>query len=191
MRGSTALAERLSSSEFRAVLTAYRRQVSEAARASFGIVDKFIGDGALVVFGLSGSVENACGEAIRFSEHLIASIPADLACSTVSGPIRIGVGVHFGSVFCGVVGDGDRMEFTVLGDTVNVAARLQEQSKAHDVSLLVSAVTLDRTSDRSGWRRVGSIHLPGRIEPVETFTRQHPPARLDQQPDRPRLAADC
>lgn len=121
MRGSTALAERLPPGEFMAILTAFRRRVSEAARLSFGMVDKFIGDGALVVLGVTGRTEQSSADALRFADHLLAALAAEAGSSISSHPIRIGIGVHCGPLFCGVLGDDERQEFTVLGDTVNVA----------------------------------------------------------------------
>ena len=68
MRGSTALAERLAPRDFMAALSEYRGHVGEAARLTAGMVDKFVGDGALVVFGLTGRSASAAADALRFAE---------------------------------------------------------------------------------------------------------------------------
>lgn len=178
LRGSTALAERLAPSEFMAVLSAYRRRVSEAARLSFGMVDKFIGDGALVVFGVTGRTEQSSADALRFADRLLAAMATEGGPTTSSHPIRIAIGVHYGPLFCGVLGDDERQEFTVLGDTVNVASRLQEQCKLLHKPLLVSSTVLRAAGAQAkDWDRVGDLSLPGRSELVETFSRATPKGR--------------
>ena len=188
MRGSTALAERLTPRAFMAVLSEYRGRVSEAARLASGMVDKFVGDGALVVFGLTGRTEHAAADALRFADLLLAP-PADAPPGDASDPIRIGIGVHHGPLFCGVLGDMERQEFTVLGDTVNVAARLQDQSKVLGTPLVVSGSVLAAAgADAADWHRVGPLTLPGRREPVEVYARPASDTGSSAPAPRPRAA---
>ncbi|MBE7245126.1 MAG: adenylate/guanylate cyclase domain-containing protein, partial [Actinomycetospora chiangmaiensis] len=86
-------------------------------------------------------------------------------------PVRIGVGVHYGEVFCGIIGEDSRYEFTVLGDAVNVAARLEQATKAHGVPILVSEAAR-RAADAppAAWREVSREPLRGRREPMPYYT---------------------
>lgn len=180
MRGSTALAEQLAPQDFMRIVAEHRRRVSEAARLTGGMVDKFIGDGALVVFGLTDAPERASANALRFASYLLATTRQVGRSAVPSEPVAIGIGAHYGPLFCGVLGDAERQEFTVLGDTVNIASRLQDQCKPLEVALLVSGALLAAAGEvEAGWSRIGSLSLPGRVDPVMAFS------MADRSPARP------
>lgn len=169
IRGSTTLAERLPPAALSTLLTRFRGAVSGAARRHGGMVDKFIGDGALVVFGALDGDAGAPAAALAFAEDLRAA----LARPAAEGPdVRVGIGIHHGEVFCGIVGTEDRQEFTVLGDTVNVASRIEAATKRFATDLLVSDAVLHAAgADRAGWRALAAEPLRGRREPVVLHAR--------------------
>ena len=86
----------------------------------------------------------------------------------LDAPLQLGVGVHSGELVVGCVGSGLRMEFTVLGDTVNTASRLESATKELDVAVLVSGATRARSS--RPLRGVGELPIRGRAERIEAFT---------------------
>ena len=162
IRGSTALAETLAPAAVSALLNRFRGAVSAAAARHDGMVDKFIGDGALVVFGALDADAAAPARGLAFASELLARLAPEAGDAH---PFRIGIGLHHGEVFCGVVGDADRQEFTVLGDTVNIAARIEEATKHHATELLVSDAVLDAAGvDRGDWCRISCAPLRGRQE---------------------------
>jgi adenylate cyclase len=84
--------------------------------------------------------------------------------------IELGIGLHAGDAFCGAVGDEARLEFTVLGDTVNIAARLEQETKAVGLPLVVSRAILaaaGETVDGRDWQELGARTLRGRAQPVD------------------------
>jgi len=84
--------------------------------------------------------------------------------------VAIGIGAHWGEAFCGAVGDDSRLEFTVLGDTVNVAARIEQAAKTADCQLLISGDLLTAAGDDVGaWQRQAPQVLRGRSQPVTLF----------------------
>ncbi|MCJ2023836.1 CHASE3 domain-containing protein [Methylobacterium sp. J-067] len=173
MRGSTALAETLDPHALSQFLTAFRRRVMRVARLRGGVVDKFIGDGALIVFGLPEPRPDDAARALAFARDLVAVIERWNARSEDRAPIRIGVGIHYGDLFCGIIGEDMRLEFTVLGDTVNVAARLEQATKTHGVPILVSEAVLAAAGDGEGvgpWREVSRAPLRGRTEAMAYLT---------------------
>lgn len=129
VRGSTAIAERLSPEEYSRLIARFYGTAAEAIDEWDGIVDKFVGDGAVALF----------IPAFTDGEHAANAIAAarSLLEQTGSDRIPLGVGVHTGTSFVGAVGEGDVKDFTALGDTVNTAARLTSLAGAGEV--LISA----------------------------------------------------
>lgn len=171
MRGSTTIAERADPETVATLVTGFRRCVAQAARETGGVIDKFMGDGALVVFGVPEARADAAAQAIAFSTRLEALV-AEWNAGSGEDPVRIGIGIHCGEVFVGVVGDDDRLEFTVLGDAVNVAARLEQATKSFATTTLVSQAALDagRASGEQ-WREVSRSALRGRREAFPIYGR--------------------
>lgn len=89
--------------------------------------------------------------------------------------VEIGIGLHAGDAFCGAIGDAARLEFSVLGDTVNVAARLEQEAKAVGLRLVVSRNFLKAAGEMTesrDWQPLGSRSLRGRAQPVELLGAQ-------------------
>lgn len=171
MRGSTTLAENLDPHRLSEFLSAFRRRVTRLARLRGGVVDKFIGDGALVVFGLPEPRSDDAARALAFAQDLVAVIARWTDRAGPTGTVRIGVGVHYGEVFCGIIGEEARYEFTVLGDAVNVAARLEQATKLHGVPILVSeAARRAAGAPVEAWREVSREPLRGRRERMAYHT---------------------
>jgi adenylate cyclase len=143
LRGFTALAERMAPGEVVATLNQYFSIMTDWVRASGGFVDKFMGDAMLVVFGLftpGNDGRAAAADAIRCALGMQERLAALNAARHAAGewPLAIGIGIDSGEVLAGTIGAEDRLEFTVIGDTVNVAQRLQEVGKLRGAAVLVS-----------------------------------------------------
>ena len=171
MRGSTALAERLDPQQLSAFLSAFRQRVMRLARRHNGVVDKFIGDGALVVFGLPEAQADDAARAVAFASGLVEAIARWNREGAHDATVRIGIGLHCGEVFSGIIGEEARYEFTVLGDTENVAARLEQATKVHGVPILASEAVRRAAGTTSAiWREVSREPLRGRREPMPYFS---------------------
>lgn len=189
MRGSTTLAENLDPHALSVFLTSFRRRVMRIARLRGGVVDKFLGDGALVVFGLPEPQPDDAARALAFARDLVEVIARWNVKEEGHPAIRIGVGIHYGDLFCGIIGEDMRLEFTVLGDTVNVAARLEQATKAHGVPILVSEAARRAAGTGAGrWREVSRTPLRGRTEAMAYFTPAEPDAPSDLHAPRQHLA---
>ena len=165
VRGFTALSETLDPDALGRFVTAYRRRLGEVVAAHGGMVDKFVGDGAMVLFGVPEERPGAAADALACARAL----PAELA-QAEGRAVRVAVGAHWGEVVAGAVGDDARLEFPVLGDAVNVAARLEEIAKAEDEPLVVSAALLAVAAVPSdGWRRLAARRVRGRAETLTLF----------------------
>jgi adenylate cyclase len=127
--------------------------MDEVIRAHGGFLNKFIGDGLLVVYGVplsQGESEDACN-AVRSAlamlkrvEELNASRPEDEDCPD----LRIGVGIHTGMLTSGSVGSLNRLEYSVIGETVNLASRLESLNKETGTEIILSEGTYERVKDQ-------------------------------------------
>lgn len=172
IRNSVAMEEALDPALLAQVVSAFRSRVRLAAERHGGIVDKFIGDGAFLVFGIPDPRDDDAKRAIACAKTILTNLAEWNRVRLKAGDdeIMVGIGVHEGEAFIGAVGDDTRLEFTVLGDTVNVANRLEQATKQHEVALIASAETLGKAGeDLAQWRDLGAAELRGRPEPLHIF----------------------
>lgn len=173
MRGFTRLSQSMAPAEIGAFLAEHRRRITRVVEAEGGVVDKFIGDAALVVFGLdlpgtpAHDHRRHAAAALRCAVSIVAEMEDWSRERAQSGdePVRVGVGVHYGEVYSGAIGDDARLEFTVLGDTVNVASRLEAVTKQMNVPAVASAEAIEAAGASVGaiWRAAEEVTLPGRV----------------------------
>ena len=139
VRGSTGLAERSTAAGFRRLIQDYYRSAATAIDENGGIIDKFLGDGVMALFIPVITGENHAKRAIEAGRAILTAIEKG---GLARKGLMVGAGVHTGEAFVGVVGSDEKTDFTALGDTVNIAARLG--GVAGPGELLVSRVTWDR-----------------------------------------------
>ena len=165
VRGSTAMAEGIPPAQFGDLLNRFYEISSSVIDEEGGMVDKYLGDGVFAMFIPGFSGPDHARHAIEAGRRLVAATKdaeAGLAW------IPVGVGVHSGTAYTGVVGGGPEMlDFTAVGDAVNVASRLG--STAQPGQLLVSAATVNSAEmDTAGFDR-RRLRLEGRQEEIDTF----------------------
>jgi adenylate cyclase len=161
VRGSTSLAESMRPAEFRDLLERFYELALDVFVQHDAIVDKFVGDEVIGIFVPALTEANHAREAIDAGLDLLAAI------SDVDGnPIPVGVSVHTGIAYVGAVGTEDHVEFTALGDTVNIAARLA--SAAGPAELLVTETALGAAglADRARALEHRQLNLRGKSRPV-------------------------
>ena len=178
IRDSTARAEDLDPQRLSIFISSFRRRVMRAVEANEGIVDKFVGDGALILFGVDrgGDDTDGAAKAVACARQLQSLIDRWNAKRRFSPPVRVGIGIHTGEVYVGVVGDERRLEFTVLGDSVNVASRLEQLTKDVGMPLLASDATVRAAMEEEHWRLVREEPLRGRSGTVRVMAPVDGPA---------------
>jgi adenylate cyclase len=182
LRGFTAMSEALSPDEVVTQLNEFHGAMLEQIEAHGGVLDKFIGDGILVVFGFERATERAganAAEGDAGARHAVdcahAMFRALEALNVVRGrrgeaALRMGVGVHTGPVVAGNIGaPGRRLEFTVIGDAVNTASRLEGMTKEVGTPLLVSAATAERLHDAHDLRELAAVTARGKTTAIRVF----------------------
>ena len=161
--GSTEMAVRAEAAEVVEVLNRFFAVVVETVEEYDGIVDSFLGDAALVVFGAPRSMDDSATAALACARTLAERLP-----QRVPG-CRAGIGASYGNVVAGYVGSDDRFEYTVIGDAVNEASRLCDLAKNYDGLVLASgaAVAGSTPAEAGRWQSAGSEVVRGRDEPTE------------------------
>lgn len=170
--GSVALSTGLPPQEFVAKLNRLLSTVVAATEENNGLVNKFEGDAALCVFGAPIALRDNATPALRAARRIRDEVIA-------TGELDIGIGVARGLVFAGDVGSDTRLEFTVIGDAVNEAARLTTEAKEAPRRILVSAAVIDAAAahERAKWELYENIQLRGMSEPTACWTDTDPTAQ--------------
>jgi len=171
IRSYTTLTEKMKPEEVVSLLNEYFESMVEAIFNHKGILDKYIGDAIMAVFGTPmpipdhawASVQSALEMRYRlaeFNEHRMAEGEM---------PIRIGIGINSGRVVSGNIGSSKRMEFTAIGDGVNLSSRLEGASKQYGCDIVVSEDTFKQCEDRVLVRELDCIRVKGRTQPVSVY----------------------
>jgi len=167
--GFTTIAEHLEPRELVAALNDYLATVLEPIRGHGGVVNTFIGDGLFASFNLPLPCPDHAVAAVRAAIDIQRAVNSrTFGAAGVALATRIGI--SSGPVIGGSVGAGQRMSFTLLGDTVNLAARLEELNKQHGTRILVSASTREACGGRFAFAALGSVAVRGRSEAVAVFS---------------------
>ncbi len=150
------------------ILNQYFKSMGGAIENAGGRIDKFIGDGIMALFGINTEPTRACQQALIAAQtmseqldHLNRQIKADLP-----EPLRIGIGLHSGSVILGEMGYKQATSLTAIGDTVNVASRLEALTKDFSAELVVSADLAQRANADLAAFETNDIDIRGRRDPL-------------------------
>ncbi|TAJ35179.1 MAG: adenylate/guanylate cyclase domain-containing protein [Reyranella sp.] len=164
LRGFTRLSTELQPDEVMKVLQEYQGRVCPLVAGAGGSIDKFLGDGILASFGAVAASPTAAADALRAADAVIGAAAswADERRAAGLPPLEIGLAVSSGRVVFGAVGDSERLEFTVIGDAVNFAAKLEKHNKEERTRAITDAATY-ALAERQGYRAAGPRERrPGR-----------------------------
>ncbi|MBS0537961.1 MAG: adenylate/guanylate cyclase domain-containing protein [Proteobacteria bacterium] len=153
LRGFTRLSVELAPADVMKLLQDYQGRVCPLIVANGGNIDKFLGDGILASFGAVTPSSTAAADAMRAADAILAATAVWAAERQAAGlaPLAVGLALTAGRVVFGAVGDGERLEFTVIGDAVNLAAKLEKHNKEEKTQGLTDAATY-ALAERQGYR---------------------------------------
>jgi class 3 adenylate cyclase len=171
IRGFTSLAERQSPEETIDLLNAYYTLMFEAVAAQGGVINQITGDGLMALFGAPRPLSDAALRATRCASEMLDMIDLlNVDRGAAGSPaLRIGVGIATGEVIAGYTGTQRRATYTCVGDTVNVAARLETHTRVAARDVLMDAATRQALPDAIVVKSLGRVTLKGKLEPVEVF----------------------
>lgn len=175
IRKFTELAREMDPEQLSRLLAEFRSVVTEVIFEHGGMVDKFIGDAVLAVFGALQPAADDAERAIRCGLKVLAAVDAWSASQTIQRKprIRVGIGAHYGEVFVGAVGNERMLEFTVLGDAVNLAERLERLTRTIGGAFVVSRDILETAGPARSWATWAAVSqdlIVGRLEGIEMFS---------------------
>jgi adenylate cyclase len=164
IRGFTSMAETMTPEQVVGFLNDYFSEMVEAVMENGGILDKYLGDGMMAVFGSFGDQPDHARRAVLASlrmKALLAKINGERAVAD-KPPIAIGIGIHSADVIVGNIGSKKRLEYTHIGDGVNVASRVQALNKEYGTTILITGATFDAIGGEFVTKPVGEVTLRGK-----------------------------
>lgn len=178
LRGFTAYGETLSPERLVAELNDYLEAMVPAITAQGGTIDKFMGDGIMVVFGATEAQPDAALRAIRTAIAMGRALAEHNEERAARGrpPLEHGIGIHWGNAIVGNIGTKQRLDHTAIGDVVNTASRLQSETKRIGVQVLISGAAVKAAREASTDGRAplcasrGRMRVRGRSEAIDVFT---------------------
>ena len=171
IRGFTTLTEKLGAQGTVSLLNEYFTLMVDCIQREGGMLDKFIGDAIMASFGILGDADSAEDRAVRCAIAMIQALRAWNAERVDAGklPVNIGVGINTDTVVSGNIGSPKRMDFTVIGDGVNLASRLEGACKEYGAQILVSESTFRGLKGTYRAREIDYVVVKGKTQPVSVF----------------------
>jgi len=171
IRGFTSMAENLQARQTVDMLNEVFTELVEAVSANDGVVDKFIGDAVMAVFGAPISSGRDAANAVAAAETMMRMMASlnERRAERGEPPLRLGVGVATGELIAGTIGSPKRMDYTVIGDSVNLASRVQDLTKAYGVGVLICEATAKASGGEYELRHIDTVAVRGRQRPERLF----------------------
>jgi class 3 adenylate cyclase len=171
VRNFTAMSEKMAAEEVVAFLNHYFSEMVEAVFEESGVLDKFIGDGLLAVYGSLDETPDHPRRAVRTALRMKERVEKinDERAAVGKPPIAIGIGIHTDDVVVGNIGSRRRLEYTVIGDGVNTCSRIESLNKEFDTTILITESTYAELGDEFVCRPMPEAHLKGKTNVPKVY----------------------
>lgn len=166
-----------------AMLQEFHERVTRVVFAHRGTLEKHIGEAMMATFGTPAPEPDDTGRALRCALDLAREMRrwSDQRLAHGDAPVAVGIGLHYGDAVVGSIGDEQRLDYAVVGDTVNVASRLERLTRELDVEIVVSDELVTQISNEGSGAdvRLGrlsqrvEVRVPGRVRPISIWTADH------------------
>ena len=167
IRDYTSLSEKMTPEQNFKFVNAFSQRMGPIIRHNKGFINQYLGDGMMAIF--PESAEDTLKAAINMQQNL--NTYSQLRITKNRSPLRMGIGLHAGSLIMGIIGDDERMDAAIISDTVNTASRLEQLTKHFGVSILVSDTVINHLENKEkyGLRYLGLVQVKGKQESLKIY----------------------
>ena len=171
IRGFTSMSETMSAQQVSEILNEYFTEMEPIITKYNGIINKFIGDAVMAIFGEPIQDKNHASNAVRCGYEMLQKVKElQKKWAAEDKPkIEIGIGINTGEVFVGNIGSVNRMEYTVIGDTVNLASRLESYNKVYKTKMLISSSTYAATKSFIDVIKISDVEIRGKSHKMNIY----------------------
>ena len=172
IRSFTSMSEKMAAAEVVSLLNRYFTALGKCIANHHGIINKYIGDAIMAIFGAPVASQNSAEDAFLAAidmRQALERVNKEFAAEGLP-QLKFGIGIHTGPVFAGTIGAENRMEYTVIGDTVNTASRLESLCKTYTVDLLLSEAAVEKLGEAGKFTFVADAQIRGKTEPMKIYT---------------------
>ncbi|MCK4523286.1 adenylate/guanylate cyclase domain-containing protein, partial [candidate division WOR-3 bacterium] len=170
--GFTTMSEKMSPEDVVNILNTYLSQMTDSVFRFDGTLDKFIGDCVMAVFGAPMYLENPSLNAVKSAIDIQKAVNKLNLQRRSNGldAINVGIGINTGTAVVGNIGSSQRLDYTVIGDNVNLASRLQSAANNMNIPIIVSKSVIGETGDKIRYREMEAIMVKGKEKPVDIYS---------------------
>ncbi len=171
IRGFTSMSEQMSAQQVSEILNEYFTEMEPIITSCNGVINKFIGDAVMAIFGEPIQDKNHAKNAVICAWKMLQKVKELHKKWDAEGKpkIEIGVGINTGEVFVGNIGSVNRMEYTVIGDTVNLASRLESYNKIYKTKLLISPSTYEEVKGFTDVIKISDVQIRGKANKMDIY----------------------
>ena len=171
IRGFTSMSETMPAQQVSEILNEYFTEMEPIITKYNGIINKFIGDAVMAIFGEPIQDKNHPANAVKCGYEMLLKVKELQKKWAEEGKpkIEIGIGINTGEVFVGNIGSVNRMEYTVIGDTVNLASRLESYNKIYKTKMLISSSTYEETKGFVDVMKISNVEIRGKSHKMDIY----------------------
>ena len=171
IRGFTSMSEKLSAEEVSVILNEYFTEIEPIISKYNGVINKFIGDAVMAIFGEPIQDINHPKNAVLCANEMLKTVDRlrDKWLFEGKPKIEIGIGINTGEAFVGNIGSEKRLEYTVIGDMVNLASRIESYNKVYKTSLLISSSTYKHVSSIADVIKISEVSIRGKSKKMDIY----------------------
>ena len=184
IRGFTAISESLAPESLMRFMNQYLTAMTDIVMSNEGTLDKYIGDSVMAFYGAPQEQSDHAIRACHCALRMIKFLGKQQKVWQEQGlpVIRIGIGINTGQMVVGNIGSDKRFDYTVMGDHVNIASRLESLTKNYDANIIVSEYTQEKAKDEFDFRELGEVQIRGREKPIRIYALLQRKLKLLQKP---------
>lgn len=171
IRGFTSMSENMSAEEVSVILNEYFTEIEPIISKYNGVINKFIGDAVMAIFGEPIQDKNHAINAVKCANEMILKVK-QLQYKWISEgkpKLEIGVGINTGEAFVGNIGSETRLEYTVIGDMVNLASRIESYNKVYKTKFLISATTYEKVRNIADVIKISEVSIRGKAKKLDIY----------------------